>query len=88
LHLFLHFFHILYSSRRSIRHFGVGGLGQHHSELISLHTFLLRKELRQIIQNVPPLREDFMHPLMGFLDKPGDLLVNLAGFGFTVIFKV
>ena len=32
------------------------GIGQHHSELISLHTFLLRKQLGQIIQNVLPLQ--------------------------------
>jgi hypothetical protein len=39
----------------------------------------------QIIQDSSPLREDFMHALMGFLDKPGDLFVYLGGFGFTVI---
>jgi hypothetical protein len=40
----------------------------------------------QIIQDSSPLGKDFMHALMGFLDKPGDLFVNLGGFGFTVGF--
>jgi len=59
---------------------------KHLSKLLSLHTFLLRKEMGQIIKDSSPLREDFTHALMSFLDEPGDLFVNLGGFGFTVIF--
>jgi len=37
----------------------------------------------QIIKDSSPLRENFTHALMGFLDEPRDLFVNLSGFRFT-----
>ena len=61
-------------------------LGQHLSELRPLNHFLLRKEMGQIIKDLAPLREDSLHPLMGFLDDPGDLFINLGGFLFAVGF--
>jgi hypothetical protein len=40
----------------------------------------------KIIKDCSPFRKDFAHALMGFLDKARDLFINLAGFGFTVVF--
>ena len=62
-------------------------LHAHHlSKLISLDTFLLRKEMGQIVKDSSPFRKNCSHPLMGFLDKARDFLVNLGCFRFTVLF--
>jgi hypothetical protein len=42
--------------------------------------------MSQIIQALQPLRKDFPHHLMRFLDRARDLAINLAGFFFTVGF--
>ena len=73
------------NGRRSYR-YGFGGQ-QHLPEFIALHTFVLREEVSQIIKNGSPLREDFSHALMGFIDKPGDLVIDLGSFGLTVLFS-
>jgi hypothetical protein len=55
-------------------------------EFISLHTFVLRKQTGQVIEDGSTLRKDIPHTLMGFIDKPGNLIIDLGGFGLTVVF--
>jgi hypothetical protein len=38
-------------------------------------------------RTVRRFRKDLAHALMGFIDKPGNLVIDLGGFGFAVVFS-